>query len=210
LIRSAHRKFPIERLDPGEATLVDERTLSDAFERGTEYGAVSVQRGVAMLVTPTCDIGSVDTLTVWPLKPVAGSGLNSGNLEAGRYVNLYRIPDHEYFDPVFIDLTDIRPVRAEHFLLKDRIASITREAGDEILQKYHRSLGRTWGYSPGEVIEPLGKYQTGAFRCAQCNLYDLQAPIVHLKPGMQAPECENCKKIGKTAQWYPLTLHRKS
>ncbi len=210
LIRSPHRRFPLEHLEPGEAVLVNEKTLNDAFETGSEYAAVSVQRGLAMLITPTCDLQQPDGVwAVWPLRPIGGAGIDIGNLDAGKYANLTRVPDHDYFEEVFIDLTDIRPVRPEQFLLKNRVASITREAEDEILQKYHRALGRTWGYAQGETIDPLGKYQTGAFRCAQCNLYDVSVTTIQLKAGMQAPECENCKRIGKSAQWYPLTKHRK-
>ena len=215
IVRSTHHKLPFDQnhLVPGQAELVDERVLNDAFERGTEYSVTSVLRGLAMLVTPTCDLQSADdsggVWTVWPLRPVEGSGLDEGNLNAGKYVNLYRLPGHDYFDGSFIDMTDLRPVRPKHFPLKNRVASTSREAQDDMLQKFHRSLGRTWGYAEGEVVDPLSKHETGKFRCARCNLFDVPTSERVLTPGLPAPECENCKKIGKTAQWYPLTRHSK-
>ncbi len=142
---------------------MDEKALPDAFEKDTEYAAVTVQRGIAMLVTPTCDLNSLDVWMVCPLRPVAASGLDLGNLRAGKYTNLYLLPDHENIDEALLDLTDIRSVRPQQFPLKNRIASVTREGTDEVLRKFHGSLGRTWGYAPGEIIEPLGKYQTGHF-----------------------------------------------
>jgi hypothetical protein len=55
IVRSTHHKLPFDQnhLVPGQAELVDERVLNDAFERGTEYSVTSVLRGLAMLVTPT-------------------------------------------------------------------------------------------------------------------------------------------------------------
>lgn len=208
---SLHYKLPFDHLEAGGALLVDERAVNDAFERGAEYAAVSVIRAHAMLLTPTCDLEQEDgVLLVWPLRPIEGSGFNEANLDAGKYANLYRLPDNVYFEGVFIDLTDIRPVRPQQFPLKNRVASLSREAQNEILDKFHLSMGRIWGYAEGEIIEALAKYETGTFRCAQCNRYDVEVPQKALKPGTQAPECENCKKIGKAPQWYPLTKHRKS
>jgi hypothetical protein len=188
---------------------VGERVLSDAFDHGSEYAVVSAQRGYAMLVTPTCDLPNNDIWAVWPLRPVEGCGLDLGNLNGGKFSNLHRLPDHKYFDSAFVDLTDLRPVRPEQFPIKNRVASITREAQDEVFQRFHRAMGRMWGYAEGETIEALGKYETGQFRCAPCNLYDVEVPKVTLKPGMTAPECPNCKKIGRRPQWYPLAKHKK-
>lgn len=210
LVRSAHHALPLDHLEPGEALLVDEMGRTDAFERGTEYAAVSVIRAHAMLLTPTCDLDKNEVWAAWPLRPVEGCGLDVGNLRAGKFANLFLLPDHQYFDPAFIDLTDIRPVSPEQFPLKNRIASLTREGEDEILQRFHRAMGRMWGYAEGETIEPLGKHETGKFRCGRCNMNDIEVPTVELKPGMKAPECSNCKKVGRAAQWYPLSKYRKN
>ncbi len=209
LVRSTHYKFPLEHLKAGEVLLVDELGLDDPFERGSEYAVVTVVRGKAMLITPTCYLDQEDGVwAVWPWRPLEGSGLDVGNLNAGKFANLYRLPDHKYFDSVFIDVTDIRPVRPKQFPLRSRIASITREAENDVLERFHRAMGRVWGYEEGETVQPLGKYETGIFRCAQCNLYDVTVPQRSLQPGSPAPECDNCKKIGRSAQWYPLAKHR--
>jgi hypothetical protein len=210
LIRSSHHRFPLEHLEPGEVVLAAEDTLSDAFDSGHEYAAVSVLRSYAMLVTPTCDLDQPEGVFIaWPLRPFEGSNLNEGNLAAGRYANLFLLPEHKYIDRCFVDVTDLRPIRPQHFPLKDRIASVTRVGMDEILQKFHGSLGRLWGYAEGEIVEPLGRYETGVFRCARCNVYEIKVPEILIKPGTAAPACDNCKKIGRQAQWYPLTKHSK-
>ena len=46
-----HSFLSFDNLELGEATLVDERVLGDAFDREFEYAAVSVQRAKAMLVS---------------------------------------------------------------------------------------------------------------------------------------------------------------
>jgi hypothetical protein len=212
IVRQAHHRLPItEHLKPGEVALVDERVLSDAFETGTEYAVVSVQRALAMLITPTCDLRNEgEVWDAWPLRPIQGSGLDIGNLNAGKFTNLYRLPDHKHFEGMFVDVTDVRPVSPEQFQLKDRVASATRLGQDDILQKFHRALGRIWGYAEGEIIDKLAKRETGKFRCGSCNLYDVPVPEKVLKPGDPAPTCDNCKKIGRPAQWYPLSQHRKN
>lgn len=127
ILRSAHHRLPFDQdhLVPGQAELVDERALNDAFERGPEYTATSVIRGLAMLVTPTCDLQPAEDVggvwTVWPLRPVEGSSLDEGNLRAGKFANLYLLPEHDYFDQSFIDMTDMRPVRPRHFPMKNRV-----------------------------------------------------------------------------------------
>ena len=134
--------------------------------------------------------------------------LDKGLLKSGRYANLFLLPEHEHFDTGFVDFTDIRPVRPEQFLLKNRIGSITREAQNELFGRFHKAMGRTWGYCEGEKIESLSKHEIPKFRCAQCNLYDISVSERPLTPGELAPRCANCEKIGKAEQWYPLVKHR--
>jgi hypothetical protein len=210
LVRSAHHRLPLEHLEPGAVELVSEIALPDKFEGEHEYAVVSVRRALAMLMTATCDLEGKDVWTVWPLFPIADSGLDEGNLNAGKYANLYRLPEHEYFAPAFLDLSDFRPVRPQQFQLRDRVASITHEAQHDVFERFTRSAGRPWGYAPGKIIEVLGKYETGKFRCARCNLYEVTVPEKPLQVGAPAPVCDNCRKIGKSGQWYPLTKHRKS
>jgi hypothetical protein len=209
LVRSTHHRLKLEHLEAGDVSLYRENAVADAFEGGNEYAAVSVQRSYALLITATCDLEGKDVWAFLPLYPIEGAGLDAGNLRAGKYSALFALPNHEYFDPCFVDFSDLRPVRSGHVGLKDRIASLTREAQHEIQEKYLRSYGRPWGFAAGEVIEPLGKYETGKFRCARCNVYDVSVPEKTLPPGSAAPACENCLKINKAAQWYPLTKHKK-
>jgi hypothetical protein len=208
--RSSHHRRPIEHLEAGVVELVHELALPDAFDLGTEYVVVSSTQGIAMIITATCDLDDLDLWIVTPLRPVEGSDLDLGNLEAGKYSNLYTLPGNGYFSRSFIDLSDLRPVRSQQAPLKNRIASLTREAQSEIIEKMYFSIGRPWGYRADERVEPLGKYETGKFRCARCNLYDVTVPEKTLPVGAEFPECDNCKKIRKAAQWYPLTEHRKS
>jgi len=43
------------------------------------------------------------------------------------------------------------------------------------------------------LITALAKHETGRFRCAQCNRYDINICHATLKPDETAPECPNCK-----------------
>jgi hypothetical protein len=200
----------MDHLQPGEVELVRELALQDAFDIGTEYIVVSAVKGAAMIITATCDLDDLDIWMVTPLRPVEGSRLDVGNLEAGKYANLYSLPANGYFQPSFLDLSDLRPARPQQAPLKNRIASVTREAQFDIVERMYSSIGRTWGYRAGEKVEPAGKYETGKFRCARCNLYDVPVSEKTLPVGAEFPECEQCAKIKKPAQWYPLTKHRKS
>jgi len=209
IARHPHQKLSLDHLEAGEVALFRESVLSDAFNEDHEYAVVSVQRGIAMILTATCDLDGKDVWFVLPLYPVEGAGLDEGNLNAGKYANLYRLPDHKYLDSSLVDFTDIRPVRSQHVSIKDRIASTTREAISDVAECFLKSYGRPWGYAPDEVIDPIGKYETGKFRCARCNLYDIPVSEKLLPVGASAPICDSCKKVGKRAQWYPLTKHRK-
>jgi hypothetical protein len=190
--------------------LVHELALPDAFDLGTEYIVVSAIKGAAMIITATCDLDALDLWMVIPLRPIEGSRLDVGNLEAGKYVNLYRLPENGYFSSSFLDLSDLRPARPQQAPLKNRIASVTREAQFDIVERMYSSIGRAWGYRSGEKVEPPGKYETDKFRCARCNLYDVPVPEKTLAAGAEFPVCDQCAKIKKPAQWYRLTKHRKS
>jgi len=209
LIRSTHRKVQLPHLDPGQVELVRERAVADAFDGTDEYVAVAAERRWCMLMTPTCDLEDLETWAVWPMYPVDGSGLERA-LEQPHHPTLLRLPDHEHFPPAYIDVTDFRSIGKKQFQLKDRVASITREAQHELTERFLKAAGRPWGYGPGETVEQPGKYETHKFRCARCNLYDVIPSEVTLEPGNNFPVCESCKAIRKTAQWYPLTKHRKS
>lgn len=164
-----------------------------------------------MLMTPTCDLDDLAVLAVWPLYGVEGAGEDIERaLATPSHPTLLRLPDNDHFPASYIDVTDFRSIGKEHFQLKDRVASVTREAQHDLTERFLKASGRSWGYGPGETVQPLARYETGRYRCARCNLYNVIVSEISLKPGEQFPVCENCKKINKAAQWYPVTKHKKS
>lgn len=211
LIRSRHYRQQIDHLEAGEIEIVRERAVADAFDAGSEYIAVAAERIWAMLMTPTCDLEDLQVWSVWPLYGVNGAdGQVRRALAAPSHPTLLRLPDNDRFPSSYIDVTDFRSIGREHFPLKNRVASVTREAQGELTERFLKASGRPWGYGPGEKVEALAKYETGKFRCARCNLYEVVVPEITLTRNDLFPVCENCKKINKTAQWYPLTKHKKS
>ena len=208
-IRSTHHRLQLEHLEPGEVELVREQAVPDAFDTGYEYVAVAAETVWCVLMTPTCDLDGLDIWAVWPMYAIEGSG-NEKAVQNPHHPTLLRLPDHKNFPPSYIDLTDFRSVRKQHFRLKDRVASISPEAQHEFTERFLKASGRPWGYGPGESVETPTKYATGVYRCARCNLYNVPASEVTLAPGARFPVCEQCKTINKTAQWYPVTRHRKS
>jgi hypothetical protein len=210
LVRGSHKER-IDHVTAGYVELVREQAVGDAFEGVPEYVAVAAERIWAMLMTPTCDLDGLVVWSVWPLYGVEGAGADIERaLATPSHPTLLKLPDNDRFPASYIDVTDFRSIAKEHFQLKDRIASVTREAQHELTERFLKASGRPWGYGPGETVEPLARHETGKYRCARCNLYDVSVPEIPLKPGEQFPVCDNCKKIRKAAQWYPVTRHRKS
>ena len=210
LIRGSYNRR-IDQLSAGSVELTRERAVGDAFDGTPEYVAVAAERIWAMLMTPTCDLDDLTVWAVWPFYAVEGAAEDVEKaLAAPSHPTLLRVPDNDRFPASYIDLTDFRSIGKEHFQLKNRIASITREAQHEVTERFLKASGRPWGYGPGETVQPRSRYETGKYRCARCNLYDVTVPESLLKPGEQFPVCDNCKKINKTPQWYPLTKHKKS
>jgi hypothetical protein len=210
LIRGSYNQR-MDRLAAGPVELTREQAVDDAFDGASEYVAVAAERIWAMLMTPTCDLDSLNVWAVWPLYDVEGAGNEVQRaLAAPSHPTLLRLPDNDWFPPSYIDLTDFRSIAKEHFQRKSRVASITREAQHELTERFLRASGRPWGYGPGETVEALARYETGKYRCARCNVYDITVTEISLATGEKFPVCESCKKINKTAQWYPLTKHKKS
>src|SRR4029077_1009877 len=123
-------------------------------------------------------------------------------LAAPSHPTLLRLPDNDRFPASYIDVTDFRSIGKENFQRKERIASVTREAQHELAERFLKASGRPWGYGPGETVEPRARHETGKYRCARCNLYEVSVSEISLDPGAQFPVCEHCKKINKSAQWY--------
>jgi hypothetical protein len=210
LIRGDNRQR-LDHLAAGAVELVREQAVGDAFDGTPEYVAIAAERICAMLMTPTCDLDGLAVWAVWPLYGVAGAGADIERaLAAPSHPTLFRLPDNDHFDASYIDVTDFRSIGREHFQLKDRIASLTREAQHTLLERFLKAQGRPWGYAPGETVQPLARNETGNYRCARCNLYNVTVSEIKANPGEQFPPCDNCKKIHKTAQWYPVTKHKKS
>ena len=211
LIRAQSSKRHIDQLAAGSVELVREQVVGDAFDDHAEYVAVAAERIWAMLMTPTCDLDDLAVWSVWPLYGVEEAAEDVKRaLTSPSHPTLFRLPHNDRFPASYIDVTDFRSIGREHFQLKDRIASVTREAQHELTERFLKAAGRPWGYGPGETVEPLARRETGKYRCARCNLYDVTVSEVSLTPGAEFPVCENCKKINKAAQWYPLTKHKKS
>ena len=69
------------------------------------------------------------------------------------------------------------------------------------------------GLNPQASVEftvAFSAQETGKYRCARCNIYDVEVSQIEIAVGDLFPICDNCKSINKTAQWYPLTKHKKS
>ncbi len=210
ILRAAHYQRPLPHLQPGPIEITREAALNDAFESVDEYIAVGVRRVHAVIMSATCDLENISTWAVWPLNRIEGADVDEVALSQGKYVNLFRLPDHRNFPPAFIDFSSISVVARGATGLGDRVAVISREGQDELMDRFAESIGRHWGNASGTDVPPLGRYQTGKYRCARCNLYDIPPNEQTLGPGATFPLCENCSKINKAAQWYPLTKHRKS
>ncbi len=195
-------------LFPGQVEAVREKAV-DAFEGGRpEHIAVSAERGSGILVTQTCDLDDSDYWLVSPIYELADTEVSRGNLFAGKYAKLYGLLKHpdDYLPESYIDLSDLRPVRRGSIGIEDRIASLARSAQNALSEQLGRSLSRPWGFAPGEFVPARGKY-----RCNQCNKYfGIRNPEQEFRAGGKFPECENCKKVHKTASWYPLVKHKKS
>jgi hypothetical protein len=191
---------------PGPVQAFPETGLS-AFDDSPEYVAVSAERGLAAILTQTCDLLDQSQWLVCPLQAIAGSGVDDGNLRAGKYANLFYMPEHPlgYFDAGFLDLAKCFPVRRESVQEKGRVASLTPNTQHALTDKISETLTRTWGYAPGEKVLTTGKY-----RCVRCfQFYGLTNEIIELGAGQPFPDCNDCLKINKRAQWHLLRKHKK-
>ncbi len=181
----------------------------DAFGGGSsEYIVAKAVRGSALLITQTCNLAQEDEWLVAPIHPVAGSDVKLKDLMDGKYENLLGLPAHPQgiFPDAFAVLSDLKPIHKHSVDLDDRVASLLPFAQLRLADKITRALAREWGYAAGETILTTGKY-----RCLRCNRwYDVENPVRDFKQGDKFPDCYNCNKIHKTAQWYLLHKHKKS
>lgn len=181
--------------------------LLNAFDDTPEYIAASAERGLAALLTQTCDLVDQDQWLVSPLMTIKGTAIEEGNLFAGKYSNLFGMPRHpfDYFDMGFLDLAKCFSIHRESVQQKDRIASLSAGAQHALTDKLSDMLTRLWGYAPGDFILAAGKY-----RCIRCfQFYGLANAVLDLQAGDQFPECPDCVRIKKKAQWRLLRRHKK-
>lgn len=181
--------------------------LLNAFDGAPEYAAVSVERALAAILTQTCDLVDQEQWLVSPLLGLAGTDIDEGNLFAGKYANLFGMPKHPsgYFEVGFLDLAKCFVIRRESVQQKGRIASLNLDAQHALNDKFAEALNRMWGHAPGDDVPETGKY-----RCIRCfQFYGLENKIIELNAGGKFPECPDCAKIKKHAQWRPLRKHKK-
>ncbi len=181
--------------------------LLNAFDGTPEYIAALAERGLAAILTQTCDLVDQEQWLVCPLLAIKGTSIDEGNLIAGKYVNLFRMPRHplDYFDVGLLDLAKCFAIHRDSVQKKDRIASLSGGAQHSLTEKISDMLTRPWGYAPGDFVLVTGKY-----RCIRCfQFYGLANTILDFQAGDQFPHCNDCQKIKKNAQWRLLRKHRK-
>ncbi|HEV1994738.1 MAG TPA: hypothetical protein VGR03_10435 [Candidatus Acidoferrum sp.] len=180
--------------------------LVNAFDDVPEYIAVSAERGLAAILTQTCDLDQGQWL-VCPLITIEGTNIDEGNLLAGKYASLLGMPRHPrgYFETGCLFLPQCFSIRRESVQQKDRVASLTLSAQHALSDKLSETLTRVWGFSPGEIV-----LQTGKYRCVRCfQFYDVKNEVVEFQAGQKFGDCPDCLKIKKRAQWRPLRKHQK-
>lgn len=187
--------------------LATSEDLINAFDEGPEYVAVTAERGLAAIVTQTCDLVDQEQWLVSPLRAIEGSGVDAGNLFAGKIPVLFAMPKHPlgYFDNGYLDLATCFTISRHSIQQKDRVASLTADAQHALTDKLSETLTRLWGYAPGDFVLITGKYK--CIRCFQ--FYGLANLAQDLQAGDQFPECPDCVKIKKKGQWRLLRKHKK-
>jgi hypothetical protein len=180
----------------------------DAFgDNSSEYIVAKAVRGPALLVTQTCNLVQEVEWLVAPIYPVVGSAVKLKELFDDKYENLFGLPAHpqDIFPNAFAVLSDLKPIHKDSVELDDRAASLLSFNQLRLADKITRALAREWGYAAGEKV-----LTTGQYRCLRCNrCFNIENPVRDFTQGDSFPDCDNCKKIRKTAQWYLLHQHRK-
>ncbi len=210
LLRDHETRRPWSHLGPGIVAAVAESDVDDPFSDGSpEHVAVSAERGVAMLITQTCNL-SGDEHEHWlvaPVYTVASKRIDLANLFGGKIENLFGLCAHPtgLYDVSYALLSDLRPIRRDSVDILDKIISLSAPYQAKLAEQIARALARDWGYAAGEIIP-----RTGRYRCLRCNRwYDVENPIRDFTVGESFPPCEKCAEIGKSAQWYLLLRHHR-
>lgn len=210
LLRDSETHGPWSHSGAGLVEVVAESQVVDPFSNGSpEHVVVSAERGVAMLITQTCNLSDHDHehWLVAPVYTLGGKRIDLGNLFAGKIENLFGLCAHPsgLYDISYAVLSDLRPIRRESVDILDKIISISAPYQSKLAEQIARALARDWGYAAGEIVP-----KTGSYRCLRCNRWhNVENPIQQLVAGTPFPECAKCAEIGKSAQWYLLLPHRR-
>jgi hypothetical protein len=208
ILRSPGTRQPLATV-PQDPLAVPEFALGNAFEQNQEFIAVKAERAVAAIVTHTCNLEGFDAWLMAPIHPFEGNDQKRVHLWKLEYPSSFPVPASGAtgIPESYIDLAEIRSVDKRSLKagirLSGMLAATQREFGDHVAQFF----GRAWGDAAGTPAPRDGKY-----RCSRDNLYiDLpQEPLtVDVRTGEPLPECPNCRKAHKSAQWYPLTKYKK-
>jgi hypothetical protein len=209
LVRPTDEDRPLKSIDEQvDMQFVSETDVRAFPNSGRELCVLPVVRVLAVLLTPTCDLGE-DRWLFSPLRRVADyPQINRGTLHSstkgyGDMLGVYVHPGGA-FDESFVNFHDIVSVPSEQFryFTQSRIANLSKEAQQSLEDKLARFLSRGWGFAPGEKVETAGYYKCRA--CAR--YYGVPERIVYLKVGESPPKCKICSR----GQWEMLLKHKKS
>ena len=206
VLRTVGTRTPWEP-QTGVVEALSELAVTSFADGRPEHIVASARRGMAVLVTQTCNLDDSDYWLVSPAYVVEGTAIKRKELFDGKYPNLFGLFNHPdgYFPESYIDLSDIRPIHKASVELADRIACLSQSAQYSLADRIASALTREWGFREGEVV-----HETGRYRCRQCNRYDIEITDQDFKAGEKFTACSGCRKIHKTEQWYLLMKHKRS
>jgi hypothetical protein len=203
----------------------EEGTVAEIFadvsgQEISEAGIVAVQciHLSAVCITPTCDIGTTETLLFLPLRPIAELKADHSELDERLLFSTTKGFDNlmGFYDPTdgevgdqYVDFGEIFSVPASQIPnLKDRqLKSLSTMAQDVLTTKLARYFGKTWGYASDEPVE-----ESGVYGCVVCRRYFGLGALaeVALTAGQLPPQCEMCRRQGLKASWRLLQKPKRS
>lgn len=176
----------------------------DAFTEDSELVVLRAERGLGMVLTPTCDLGKTSKWQVCILRPLDVDDSLRDRTMRFDIANRFPVLAHpgDYFDEGYIDLFEMQTVDRAAVKLKNRIARLAPEYQAELANHFSGLFGRLWGYGSADDRAP----EEGYYRCIRCCHYhelkpDPQPPVQFVKKGDQFPPCANCQRIRKTPQY---------
>jgi hypothetical protein len=170
--------------------------------------------GLAMCVTPTCDIASSEYLSFVPLQALEGIPDEEISLSAlfsrkAGYEELFGIydPTDGMSGDCFAQFALVFPVPRNVLgdLRAKKLQSLGLEAHDLLTEKLARYFGKSWGYSPTEAVEVAGLY--GCIHCR--TFHGLPLNEVQLNAGDLPPNCEVCRRHKRVPSWRLLRTPKK-